>query len=64
MSSKSVRHSIKLYGKPRSVELDVWDLGGRLDFTWRARAGALSGRVKEATHGVTAVGVLPPWFSG
>ena len=44
------------------VQLDVWDLGGHLDFTWRARAGTLSQRVGEATVGVAAVGVLPLGF--
>ena len=34
------------------------DLGGHLDFTRRARAGTLSRRVREATHGVAAVGAL------
>ena len=41
-----------------SLELDVRDLDGHLDFTWRVRAGTLSRRVKEATHGVAAVCVL------
>ena len=44
------------------MQLDVWDPGGHLDFTRRARAGALSNRVKEATLGVTAVGALPFGF--
>ena len=34
----------------------VRDLGGHLDFTYRARAGTLSRRVGEATVGVAAVG--------
>ena len=46
----------------RSVELDVRDLGGHLDFTWLATAGTLTRRVKEATHGVAAVGALPWGF--
>ena len=33
-----------------------------LDFTRRARAGTLSRRVKEVTHGVAAVGALPMGF--
>ena len=37
-------------------------MGGHLDFTKRARAGTLSGRVKEATAGVAAVGALPLGF--
>ena len=41
------------------MELDVRDLGGHLDFTWRARAGTTSRRVKDATHGGAAVGALP-----
>ena len=44
------------------MELDVRDLGGHLDFTNRARAGALSKREKGATHGVPAVGSLPLGF--
>ena len=46
-------------GKPWKVELDVRDLGGHLGFTRRARVGTLSGRVREATHGVAAVGAFP-----
>ena len=34
------------------------DLGGHLDFTWRARAGTLSKRVGAAVLGVAAVGAL------
>ena len=49
-------------GKPWTVELDVWDLGGYLDFTRRAWAGDLSRRVKDAAHGVAAVGALPLGF--
>ena len=40
----------------------MWDLGGHLDFTRRARAGTLSGRFKAATLGVAAVGALPLYF--
>ena len=40
------------------MELEVWDLGGHLDFTRRAGAGTLPRRVKEATHGVAPVGLL------
>ena len=46
------------------VQLDVRDLGGHLDFTYRARAGTLSARVGKATVGVAAVGALPFWVSG
>ena len=46
-------------GRPWEVELDVRNLGGHLDFALRARAGTFSRRVKEATHGVAAVGALP-----
>ena len=42
----------------RSVELDVRDLGGHLDFTRRTGARALSKRVRDATHVVAAVGAL------
>ena len=38
------------------------DLGGHLDFTWRARADTLCERVGEATVGVAAVGALPLGF--
>ena len=44
------------------VQLDVRDLGGHLDFTWKARAGTLSERVGEATVRVAAVGALPLGF--
>ena len=45
-------------GMPWKVKLDVRDLGG-----WaRAGAGTLSGRVREATHGVAAHGALPLGF--
>ena len=44
-------------GRPWSVELDVHDYGGHLDFTERAGAGTLSRRVKEATHALH-LGVL------
>ena len=47
---------------PWKVKLDVGDLGGHLDFTGRARAGTLSQRVVDATHGVAAVGALPRGF--
>ena len=44
------------------VQLDVRDLGGHLDFTFRARAGTLSNRVSKATVGVASVGALPLGF--
>ena len=37
-------------------------LGGHLDFTYRARAGTLSRRLREATIGVAVVGALPLGF--
>ena len=49
-------------GRSWTVELDVRDLGGCLDFFWRATAGTLSRRVRDATHGVAAVGALPLGF--
>ena len=45
-----------------NVQLDVRDLGGHLDFTFRGRAGTLSKRVGEATVGVASVGALPMGF--
>ena len=42
--------------------MDVRDLDGHLDFTRRAQAGTLSGRVGKATVGVAAVGALPLGF--
>ena len=66
-TSKSVRKAMKLWdisgdGGFWKVQLDVRDLGGHLDFTFRARAGTLSRRVGEATVGVAAVGALPLSF--
>ena len=66
-SSKSVRKAMKLWDISGDcgfwkVQLDVRDLGGHLDFTYRARAGTLSRRVGEATVGVAAVGALPLGF--
>ena len=49
-------------GKFWKVQLDVRDIGAHLDFTRRARAGALSHRAGEAAVGVTAVGALPLVF--
>ena len=61
-TSEAVKKSVKLCGgMPWKVKLDVRDLCGHLDFTWGARAGTLSRRVKD-THGVAAVGALPPGF--
>ena len=45
-----------------NVQLDVRDLGGHLDFTYRARAGTLSHGVGKATVGVAAVVALPLGF--
>ena len=66
-TSKAVRRAMKLWdisgdGGFWKVQLDVRDLGGHLDFTYRARAGTLSGRVGKATAGVAAVGALPFGF--
>ena len=66
-TSKTVRKAMKLWdisgdGGFWKVQLDVRDLGGHLDFTFRARAGTLSRRVGEATVGVAAVGALPLSF--
>ena len=63
-TSKAVRRAMKLWdisgeGGFWKVQLDVRDLGGHLDFTFRARAGTLSKRVGEAAVGVAAVGALP-----
>ena len=64
---KAVRRAMKLWdisgdGGFWKVQLDIRDLGGHLDFTYRARAGTLSRRVGKATVGVTAVGALPLGF--
>ena len=66
-TSKAVRRAMKLWdisgeGGFWKVQLEVRDLGGHLDFTYRARAGTLSRRVGEATVGVAAVGALPLGF--
>ena len=65
-TSKSVRKAMKLWDISGDgfwkVQLDVRDLGGRLDFTFRARAGTLSKMVGEATVGVASVGTLPLCF--
>ena len=45
-----------------AVKLDVRDLGGHLDVTFRAVAGTLNSRVKIATTQVPAVGALPLGF--
>ena len=62
-TSKSVRKDMKLWdisgdGGFWKVQLDVRDLGDHLDFTFRARAGTLSNRVRDATFGVASVGAL------
>ena len=49
-------------GRPWSVELDVCDLGGHLDFTRRAGAGTLSRSVRDAAHEVAAGGAMPLGF--
>ena len=63
-TSRAVRRAMKLWdisgdGGFWKFQLDVRDLGGHLDFTYRARAGTLSHRVGKATVGVAAVGALP-----
>ena len=68
-TSKAVRMGMKNWdvsgdGKPWNVVLDVKDLGGHLDPTYRARAGTLALRVIGATVGVAAVGTLPVGFRG
>ena len=68
-TSKAVRRAMKLWdisgdGGFWKVQLDVRDLGGHLDFTSRARAGTLSGRVGKATVGVAAVWCFAFWLSG
>ena len=44
------------------VQLDVRDLGGHFDFTFRGPAGTLSKKVDEAPVLVASVGVLPLGF--
>ena len=66
-TSKAVRRVMKLWdisgdGCFWELQLDVRDLGGHLDFIYRARAGALSRSVGKATIGVAAVGALPLGF--
>ena len=66
-TSRAVRKAMKLWdisgdGGFWKVQLDVRDLGGHLDFTFRARVGTLSKRVGEATVGVASVGALPLGF--
>ena len=66
-TSKSLRKDVKLWdvagdGGFWKVQLNVWDLGGHLDFTLRDRAGTLSNRVREATSGVASIVALPLGF--
>ena len=66
-TSKAVRRAMKLWdisgdGGFWKVQLDIRDLGGHLDFTYRARAGTLSRRVGKDTSGVASVGALPLGF--
>ena len=66
-TSQTVRKALKLWdvsgnGGFWKVQLDVRDLGGHLDFTFRARAGTLSKRVGVASVGVASVGALPLVF--
>ena len=65
-TSRAVRRAMKLWdisgdGGFGKVQLDVRDLGGHLDFTYRARADTSHG-VVEAAVGVAAVGALPLGF--
>ena len=53
---------LNLFGGFWRVQLDVRDLGGHPDFTLRARAGALSKRIREATFGVASVGAFSLGF--
>ena len=67
-TSKSVRKAMKLWdisgdGGFWKVQLDVRDLGGHLDFTFRARAGTLSKRVGKATVGVASCWLFTSGFS-
>ena len=67
--SRLVRKAMKLWdisgdGVFWKVQLDVRDLGGHLDFTFRARAGTLSKRVGEATVGVASSWCFTFGFSG
>ena len=64
---KSVRKAMKLWdisggGSFWKVQLDVRDLGGHLDVTFRARAGTLSKRFADVTVGVASVGAVPLVF--
>ena len=66
-TSKSVRKAIKLWDISGDdgfwkVQLDVRDLGGHLDFTFRARAGTLSKGLVRLLSGVASVGALPLGF--
>ena len=51
-------------GDKWSVRLDVRDLGGHLDCTFRARAVTFGSRMAAAIHRVRAVAVLPLEFVG
>ena len=66
-TSRAVRRAMKLWdisgeGGFWKVQLDVRELGGHLDFTYRAWAGTLSKKDGEATLGAAAVGALPLGF--
>ena len=49
-------------GRWEALVCVVRDLGAHLDFTRRVWAGTLSERVKDASHGVAALGALPLGF--
>ena len=68
-TSKDVRSDMKCWvvsdaGDQWSVRLDIRDLGGHLDSTFRARAVTLDFRMTAAIHRVRAVAVLPLDFVG
>ena len=46
----------------RSVRLDVRDLGGHLDTTYRGRAGTLAARIPHVRSSCKAAGALPLGF--
>ena len=68
ITSKAVRRSMKSWdlsgdGRPWSVELDVRDLGGHLDFAGRLRAGTLCRRAVRLLMGLLRLGRCHQGFS-
>ena len=68
-TSKDYRSDVRCWvvsddGDKWSVRLDVRDLGGHLDSTYRSRAVTLGFRMAAAIHRVRAVAVLPLDFVG